>query len=260
MQANWSLILNVVLLVGVVFAIAHVLRMRKKAAITVVRSPSIGQIDTQQSHYDDIIAVRKVQDEPVVVKPFAPSHASSDQFAPTLTPEPVSVVLKSSVSVVQPVTFSPEVIEEQAEYPATETPSAPLMMFLLAKEDRQLAGYELLQAVLAAGLRFGEGNLFHRHQHSNGQGTVMCSLAAATDKGVFDLQNIGAFTVRGLCLYMHASGNPGIDEERFDMMLDTAKTLSDDLDTHLLDDQRRPLSDASIQRYHRELNLVEEVI
>jgi len=42
-------------------------------------------------------------------------------------------------------------------------------------------------------------------------------------------------------------------------MLDTAKTLSEDLDTHLLDDRRQPLSDASIQRYHQALNLVEEV-
>lgn len=259
MQANWSLILNVVLLVGVVFAIAHVLKMRKKAARTVVRPPSIGQIDTQQNHYDDIIAVRKVNDEPFVARPVIQSNVSSEQPAPTIAPAPVGVVLKSSAPVMQPVAFSPDVIEEEAEPISGEPPSAPLMMFLLAKENRQLAGYELLQAVLAAGLRFGEGNLFHRHQHSNGQGTVMCSLAAATDKGVFDLQNIGAFTVRGLCLYMHASGNPGIDEERFDIMLDTAKTLSDDLDTHLLDDQRKPLSDVSIQRYHQVLNLVEEV-
>jgi cell division protein ZipA len=131
------------------------------------------------------------------------------------------------------------------------------MMFLLAKENRQLAGYELLQTVLAAGLRFGEGHLFHRHQSPNGQGPVLCSLAAATPTGVFDLQNIGAFSVHGLCLFMHASGNPTLDAERFAIMLDTAKQLSEGLDTHLLDDQRKPLSDASIQRYYRLLNLGE---
>src|SRR3546814_532492 len=124
-----------------------------------------------------------------------------------------------------------------------------LMMFLLAKENRQLAGYELLQTVLAAGLRFGEGNLFHRHQYTNGQGPVLCSLAAATVRGVFDLQNIGAFSVRGLCLFMQSSGNPTIDAERLTIMYETAKQLRDGLDTHLLDEYKQPLSEASVARY-----------
>ena len=129
------------------------------------------------------------------------------------------------------------------------------MIFLLAKENRQLAGYELLQTLLAVGLRFGEGQLFHRHQNSNGQGPVLCSLAAATASGVFDLQNIGAFSVRGLCLFMQPSGHPAIDSERFSIMLDTAKQLSEGLDTHMLDEQRKPLSDASLKRYYQTLNI-----
>ena len=123
------------------------------------------------------------------------------------------------------------------------------MMFLLAKENRQFAGYELLQTVLAAGLRFGEGHLFHRHQFANGQGPVLCSLAAATATGVFDLQNIGAFSVRGLCLFMHASKSPSIDKERFSIMLETARQLSEGMDAYLLDDQRKPLTKERIARY-----------
>ena len=87
----------------------------------------------------------------------------------------------------------------------------------------------------------------------------MCSLAAATPTGVFDLQNIGGFMVRGLCLFMHVSEEAGIDAERFDIMIDTAKTLSDALDTHLLDDQRQPLSELSIMRYHQRLSLHEAI-
>lgn len=131
----------------------------------------------------------------------------------------------------------------------------PLMLFLSAKADRQFAGYELLQTLLAAGLRFGEGHLFHRHQHPNGQGPVLCSLAAATESGVFDLQNIGAFSVRGLCLFMQASGNPTIDAERLSIMLDTAGQLSEGLDAYLLDERKVLLSDAGIQRYYERLNL-----
>jgi cell division protein ZipA len=124
-----------------------------------------------------------------------------------------------------------------------------LLIFLLAKENRQLAGYELLQTILAAGLRFGEGHLFHRHQNANGQGPVLCSLATATATGVFDLQNIGGFSVHGLCLFMHTSGAATIDAERFKIMLETAKQLSDGLDTYVLDEQRKPWSKLSEQRY-----------
>lgn len=126
---------------------------------------------------------------------------------------------------------------------------------MLAKENRQFAGYELLQTVLASGLRFGEGHLFHRHQFANGQGPVLCSLAAATATGVFDLQNIGAFSVRGLCLFMHASNNPNIDAERFSIMVDTARQLSEGLDAYLLDDQRKPLTEERITRYCHALNI-----
>lgn len=289
MQINWSLILNAVLLVGVIVAIVHVLRIRRKASQSFTRSPSLGRVESVP---DEIIAVRRVNAEPFVsrtvqkpnltqapianrefivtptsyaVSPIAINPSLEDDFIDeinvqdnTRDEEPhkyASIVEESQAST--PHVFAKEAIEKVDLINIQE--QAPLMMFLLAKANRHLAGYELLQAVLAAGLRFGEGNLFHRHQHSNGQGPIMCSLAAATDKGVFDLQNIGAFTVRGLCLYMHASGNSSIDEERFDIMLDTAKILSEDLDAHLLDDQRKPLSDRSIQRYHQMLNLMEEM-
>lgn len=249
MQMNWSIILNVVLLMGVIFAIMRVLRSRKKLAYAEMSSPSLGpQLAAEPIQNDDIIAVRKLNVE-------ASNFYAADE-------EELAPVEESTMTA--PDSDSPTEARQSAyreEAPVSMTmDTPPLMMFLLAKANRQLAGYELLQAVLSAGLRFGEGNLFHRHQYANGQGPILCSLAAATDEGVFDLQNIGAFTVRGLCLYMHPSGNPGIDAERFDIMLDTAKTLSEDLDTHLLDERRKPLSDASIQRYHQRLNLIEEAV
>ncbi len=257
MQVNWSIILNVVLLAGVMVAIFRVLRTRKKMAYTQARSPSLGaEPVVNMPQGDDIIAVRKLNVESQGV--------FSNIEKETLTSQPKTETFEySSVSKVSVVEANPTEVAKakQARDDASialDTP--PVMMFLLAKSNRQFAGYDLLQAVLAAGLRFGEGNLFHRHQYANGQGPILCSLAAATDEGVFDLQNIGAFTVRGLCLYMHPSGNSGIDAERFDIMLDTAKTLSEDLDAYLLDDRRKPLSDTSIQRYHQRLQLIEEAV
>ena len=239
MQANWSLVLNILLLIGVVVAIGRMMKERRKNTHVVPQQPSVGQTEPTKM-YDDIIAVRKVPREVTDVPPVIQSVPQSSQrpvisstTTPTIhTPSPNTKPMLSS----------------------NET-SASVMIFLLAKENRQLAGYELLQTLLAAGLRFGEGQLFHRHQHPNGQGPVLCSLAAATASGVFDLQNIGAFSVRGLCLFMQASGNSTIDEERFSIMLDTAKQLNEGLDTHLLDDQRKPLTDVSLQRYYKQLHI-----
>ena len=223
MQANWSLVLNILLLVGVITLISRMMKARRQDLNVVESQPSIGQAPAGLQ--DDIIAVRKIaSEEEVTIRP-APEVTTRRQ--PSIQPR------------------------------AHVEPASSLMIFLLAKENRQLAGYELLQTVLAAGLRFGEGHLFHRHQCPNGQGPVLCSLAAATPSGVFDMQNIGAFSVHGLCLFMHASDNATIDAERFSIMLDTAKQLSEGLDTYLLDDQRRPLTEESIQRYYRLLHVSE---
>lgn len=243
MQANWSLVLNILLLVGVVVAIGRMMKERQKNTHVVSQQPSVGQVE--KAAYDDIIAVRKVQreeaDAPSVMQP-AIQHASQATVRPVLSP----------TFDMSPTKASP--VSEKSMIDSGMT-TDPVMMFLSAKDNRQLAGYELLQTLLAAGLRFGEGQIFHRHQHPNGQGPVLCSLAAATPSGVFDLQNIGAFSVRGLCMFMQASGNATIDAERFGIMLDTAKQLSEGLDANLLDGQRRPLSDASVQRYCQQLNI-----
>jgi cell division protein ZipA len=232
MQATWSVVLNVLLLIGVIIVISRMMKARKQQiyASSVSQAPSIGQ--PEKSNFDDIIAIRKVS------RSIPDDVNDEPSVQPALQPK-----------------IQPEKKTQSHASICSDSTAPSVMMFLLAKGERQLAGYELLQTVLASGLRFGEGQLFHRHQYPNGQGPVLCSLAAATPTGVFDLQNIGAFSVRGLCLFMQASGNATIDAERFEIMLDTAKQLSEGLDTHLLDEHRKPLTDASIQHYYRMLNL-----
>jgi cell division protein ZipA len=235
MQANWSLVFNILMLGAVIFGIHRLIKSKRDKSGILDYQPPIREPAVAPAH-DDIIAVRRVTNE---LEKEAP-------LQPTLQPDYQS-----------PNERSTQKATEERRPNLGNDPASSLMMFLLAKENRQLAGYELLQTVLTAGLRFGEGHLFHRHQFPNGQGPVLCSLAAATSSGVFDLQNIGAFSVHGLCLFMQASGNSTIDAERFSIMLDTAKQLSEGLDAYLLDDRKNPLNDASLQRYYRLLNINE---
>ena len=234
MQSSWSLIFNVLLLSTVVVTLLRRLRHRRKMTPSTEishehRQPSVGIRD----ECDDIIAVRKIERVDSILNATQDSeldllgHAADERDA-----------------------FFNGTPKEHVSLPHTHEP-ASLVIFLCAKNNRQFFGYELLQTLLASGLRFGEGGLFHRHQHENGQGTVLCSLATATSTGVFDLENIGAFSVHGLCLFMHVSGNVTIDEERFTIMLETAKQLTEDLDALLLDDERRPWSGKAQSRYVR---------
>jgi cell division protein ZipA len=243
MQANWSLLLNILLLIVIIVAISRMMKARRQDNKAVNTSPSLGQGHSESSNYDDIIAVRKINREKVEEETvLKPSLSPSFQPKIHVFEEPSS----------PPVQESKPAIEEVAP---KKSQSTSLMVFLLAKENRQLAGYELLQTILAAGLRFGEGHLFHRHQFPNGQGPVLCSLAAATPSGIFDLQNIGAFSVRGLCLFMQSSGNSIIDKDRLQVLLETAKQLSEGLDTILLDQKRQPLTEERVRDYYRQLNI-----
>ena len=246
MQANWNLIFNVLLLVGVIVAIGRLMKARRQNLNEGRYVPS-GASHSGQGHFqDDIIAVRKVNFE---------TEADVDEPLPSLSPNPGQ---ETTLRVLPEEAAA--LCDNRSEEPAhdeIEDNGPTLMLFLLAKENRQFAGYELLQTVLSAGLRFGEGNVFHRHLFSNGDGPILCSLAAATASGVFDLQNIGAFTVRGLCLYMNASNHAKTNEERLAVMFDVAKQLAEGLDAHLLDDQRKPLTDESMASYCERLGLPE---
>jgi cell division protein ZipA len=124
-----------------------------------------------------------------------------------------------------------------------------IMLFLAAQGQNTFAGYDLLQTLLSCGLRYGDAGLFHRHQHASGQGPVLFSLAAATSSGTFDLQSMGAMSVKGLCMFMELSGNIAIDSERFEIFIQTARQLAEDLHANLLDERQRPLTQDIIKKF-----------
>ena len=238
MQANWSLVLNVVFL-GVIVSMI-VIRVRpmlmKSKKSTQSQSPKYVQPMTREDYSDDILNIRKI--DPI-------QDYASDDFS---EPSDMDELVDSS----QPslgLNFSEQVHETQDNHDTHKNQN--IMLFLAAKGQNIFAGYELLQTLLTCGLRFGDGGLFHRHQHSSGQGPILFSLAAATSTGMFDLQNIGAMSVKGLCMFMELSGNLTIDGERFELFIQTAKHLAMELQANLLDEYQRPVTDATIAKYER---------
>jgi cell division protein ZipA len=123
-----------------------------------------------------------------------------------------------------------------------------VVLYLMAKQGQKFIGYELLQALLAAGLRFGDMFIFHRYQEPNGHGLVLFSLASATEPGTFDMNKMGAFACQGLTLFMNLTG-PEHDLKALEVLLTTAAQLADDLQGVVLDERRAPIAPERIVQY-----------
>lgn len=124
-----------------------------------------------------------------------------------------------------------------------------LVAYALADPERPFTGYELLQAILSAGLRFGDMNIFHRYEDLNGNGRVLFSLASVEEPGVFDIQKMGAYSTRGLCFIVKLTQSDENFKSDLDLMLQTAHQVADDLGGKLLDDNRQPFSKQSYDYY-----------
>ncbi|GEM_PF-2107947 len=106
-------------------------------------------------------------------------------------------------------------------------PEDLLMIYLMAPTDCPFLGYELIQALLAANLRHGTLNLFHRFDEA---GNILFSVAQTTQNGGFDLDKMGGITCRGLILFM-----PKTAAAYLDQLSETAYQLAEDLGGQLED-------------------------
>lgn len=116
-----------------------------------------------------------------------------------------------------------------------------VILYLMAPEEHDYNGYELLQALLASGLRYGEKGIFHRHEMKTGRGHVLFSLASVNKPGTFELSKMGSFSCPGLVLFLLLKRvlDPMM---AFDSMLETARQLSEDLGGEVWDQDRKLLN------------------
>lgn len=115
-----------------------------------------------------------------------------------------------------------------------------IVLHIQAETDRPYMGYELLQSLLAAGMRYGDMKIFHRHEKKIGRGPVLFSLACATEPGSFDLPKMGGFSCTGLVLFMTPKKNKD-PLKAFELMLEAADHLITDLGGQVLNERREPL-------------------
>src|SRR5690606_21647810 len=118
----------------------------------------------------------------------------------------------------------------------------------IAKRGQEISGQDLLVAVQSFGLRFGDMNIFHRHEHSTGQGPVIFSMANAINPGTFDIEKLPEMHVKGVTFFMRLSE---VNKRIFvlELMVDIAKRLANQLGAELKDDTHSVLSSQTVTHY-----------
>ncbi|MBZ5755942.1 cell division protein ZipA [Pseudomonas sp. S5(2021)] len=160
--------------------------------------------------------------------------------------EPVPTLLDPVVGEDDESNKEPEVARDQS--PVEEV----LVINVLARDAGGFRGPALLQNILESGLRFGEMDIFHRHESMAGNGEVLFSMANAVKPGTFDLDDIDHFTTPAVSFFLGLPG-PRHPKQAFDVMVAAARKLASELNGELKDDQRSVLTAQTIEHYRQRI-------
>jgi len=127
-----------------------------------------------------------------------------------------------------------------------------LVINVISRDSHGFRGPALLQNILESGLRFGEMDIFHRHESMAGNGEVLFSMANAVKPGTFDLDDIDHFTTPAVSFFLGLPG-PRHPKQAFDVMVAAARKLSQELNGELKDDQRSVLTAQTIEHYRQRI-------
>jgi len=142
--------------------------------------------------------------------------------------------------------------DNQSPEPGDEQPQKIVTLRLVARNKQSFQGDELVLSMRGIGLRHGQFGIFHRYD-GNDESRTIFSAASLVEPGSFDLANIKEQEIPGISFFLVLPG-PIDGVEAFDLMMESARALSQSLDGDLLDESG---SNLSIQR---ERYLREEVI
>ncbi len=146
--------------------------------------------------------------------------------------------------------------------PEVKEPSNEDLSFItfaiMAEKGQTFGGYDLLQALLGAGLRHGENQIFHRYDTANKDQTLF-SLASIAKPGTFPVDNMGGFSTPGL-IVIYQLDMHGRLLEIFEKVLQTTQQLAEELGGYVMDDQRQPLSLERMQWLRQQLRRQDQCV
>lgn len=133
-----------------------------------------------------------------------------------------------------------------------DDPRPVIVLYLLAPEDKPYSGYELLQALLSTGFRYGDKKIFHYMRSDCNNGKALFSLASMQAPGIFDLPQMGGFVTKGLALFLE-SEFVNDSKTAFAIMMQVIEELLDGIGGTVLDADRQPLTQETWIKYQQQL-------
>ncbi|MEZ5529974.1 MAG: cell division protein ZipA [Porticoccaceae bacterium] len=187
-------------------------------------------------------------DDSAELEPETDVHAA---VAKSAQPEPVAAEFRSEPR--SEFRSEPRRAEQRAPVPENKTPVVSVVvMHLMAASGEVLDGRDLLDALLAAGLRYGSMKIFHRHTREDGSGPVLFSVANSVNPGTFDLSRMDEFSTPGVSLF-YAMEDVDDPMMAFDSLLTAAKKMATELGGVLKDESRSVLTRQTEEHYRQRI-------
>ena len=125
-------------------------------------------------------------------------------------------------------------------------------LFVIAPAGVPFRGPVLLGAMAAAGLEYGEMQIFHSAEIVNDQQQVLFYAASMKEPGTFDLSAMENFVTEGVALFLQIPGTMNA-AHAFDAMVDASRMLAETLGGTVCDASRSVLTKQTIGHMREEV-------
>ena len=136
----------------------------------------------------------------------------------------------------------------ELEQAAPTLPNDIVVLYILAKPNKQLVGSQVNSSAQAMGLSFGEMNIFHYRKDNRN----VFSLANMLEPGSFDASTIHDLKTTGLTVFMQIKGDDPLDD--LTEMLQRSYQLAGLLDARLCNHRREPLTEQDAENYRMQVS------
>lgn len=125
-------------------------------------------------------------------------------------------------------------------------PDEVLIINVMARRGYQFNGAQLLDALVSQNLKFGDMDIFHRHEEVDGHGKILYSVANIVVPGTFELGAMEDFQTPGISMFLSLPV-AGDSITAFNLMADSAQAIAKQLDGELKDEHRSVMTRQTIE-------------
>lgn len=250
----WAAIAGLLAVILVVIKVLRRSRQRLRLRIEAVSDERIDPTPTERNEIVSPVRVRpRVTPTVSVTEPAVetPEMAVEEPEVIHVDPQP-----EPTRSLVQEDLFPDTPNDPSSSQPLVSPSYEQVIAIHVMPRRHDMAGSDLLSKLIQFGFRFGEMQIFHRHEHPSGRGDVLFSLAQAQEPGTFDLDNMHQMSVTGVTLFMGLPRSKGLIA--FDLLVATARRLCQEFEADMLDERGMVISAQRIADWRDEVLLLED--